>query len=77
MDKQKYEKPSIRNLDQTARGQAQSCLTGISEQSAGNCSGTGGYALGACGGGSTPMPFQTCTNGGDAGLSCVVGSVAG
>ena len=77
MDKKKYEKPSIRNLDATARGEVQSCLTGVAEGSAGNCAGTGGYALIDCGGGGTVLPDFSCRSGGTAGLSCITGYTAG
>lgn len=72
----KYTKPVIRDLGEVSISSG-SCLSGSGETQMSNCSATGGNALLSCGGGSNPLPFTPCADGGAAGGGCVNGSNAG
>jgi len=72
----KYTKPVVKDLGEAAISSG-SCLSGGGETQMANCSVTGGNALISCGGGSNPLAFVPCTDGGSAGGGCVNGSNAG
>ena len=73
----KYTKPMARDLHELQISSG-SCRSGLDEKSVGNCTVTGAFALGQCGGGTTVYPETLCLPTGPfAGYSCVNGLVAG
>lgn len=76
MEKSKYEKPVARNLDAVQPVQG-SCWSGNTEYDMGPPCVTGDFALQDCTSGGVVLPVVGCTDGSNAGQSCISGFEAG